>query len=258
MRKQVAGAPRRMDAVYLDEKEAPAGESLAGHLTQALDQAQALIVVCSPFSVGSKYVAQEIAHFIKTGRGSRIFCVISSGVPNATEEGRPHLEALPLGLRTVPDAEGNPTDVARPVPDRPIAASLGQESPQEWRDAVEKLVSGVLGLSRGELLQARSNRRLIQAGIAAAGVLALGVGAAAVWDGTTRTNVRYYEDFVRRDGVWQGVNRVRAQTVAARDATYKFTFKGSWSRRPLEVTRVNGAGACAIGGLTGVLGRPFT
>ena len=66
----------------------------------------------------------EIAHFIARNGRERIICVIASGVPNATDQGEPHLECFPRPLRFKVDADGNISNTAIPISDRPLAAAL--------------------------------------------------------------------------------------------------------------------------------------
>lgn len=257
-RDRVEGAEKTFSSLFVDEREVAAGSHLGDRLERALDASHALIVICSPFSAASSYVAQEIAYFHRIGRADRIFCLIASGQPNATDAGTPHLECFPPPLRFQLEADGTLTDRSRAPEDRPLAASVGLETPKEWRKALDQLVSGMLGITQSDLERARSRRQLIKGAlIAGASIAALAV-VGVLYDGLFRPQTQYFENWARRDGVWTGIDPLSARDARQRNSTYAFRYNGSWSKRPHAVERVNGHGACHIDGMEGVLGRPFT
>ncbi len=98
-RDHVAGRKSRFEDVFLDEGSAAASHRLDAELRRALDVSRFLIVICSPFAVASEHVNEEIAYFTALGRADRILCLIASGVPNATDAGKPALECFPAALR---------------------------------------------------------------------------------------------------------------------------------------------------------------
>lgn len=60
--------------------------SLSKGLSQELDEARWLIVICSPNSAKSEWVGREIEHFIKTGRQDHIIPFIVNGKPYSGNE----------------------------------------------------------------------------------------------------------------------------------------------------------------------------
>ena len=74
---------RRIGRVFRDREELPAGQPLTPRLYEALAEAEALIVLCSPNAVRSRYVNAEIAEFRRLGKASRLFPVILDGDPPA-------------------------------------------------------------------------------------------------------------------------------------------------------------------------------
>jgi tetratricopeptide (TPR) repeat protein len=68
----------RLPPVFRDRDELRAGADLSQALNAAIDESGALIVICSPHSVGSRWVNEEIRHFTQLGRAERIFCLIVS------------------------------------------------------------------------------------------------------------------------------------------------------------------------------------
>jgi hypothetical protein len=64
---------KRLGKVFRDRADLSAAHDLGAEIRQGLEQADALIVLCSPRSCGSKYVNEEIRHFKELGKGGRIF-----------------------------------------------------------------------------------------------------------------------------------------------------------------------------------------
>ncbi|HRK63958.1 MAG TPA: toll/interleukin-1 receptor domain-containing protein, partial [Terricaulis sp.] len=75
-----ANKPNRLYPIFRDREELPAGD-LSEAITDALQSAGALIVVCSPNAAKSKWVNKEIEHFLATGRRDRIFAIIADDAP---------------------------------------------------------------------------------------------------------------------------------------------------------------------------------
>jgi YD repeat-containing protein len=143
-----SGSPK-FNQIYLYEVESGARSELSSELREALDASRKLIIICSPFAVASGYVAGEIRYFLSLGRSADILCLVASGAPNAADEGHPEFECFPSPLRETTNSDGSVTRIA--PAERPLAAAIGQETPAEWRDAVEQLLAGLLGISRGDL-----------------------------------------------------------------------------------------------------------
>ena len=71
--------PRHIYPIFRDEEELPANANLEESIAEALDKTRNLIVLCSPRSVASPYVAEEIDYFKKLGRSDRIVAVLIDG-----------------------------------------------------------------------------------------------------------------------------------------------------------------------------------
>jgi tetratricopeptide (TPR) repeat protein len=93
--------PSKIYPVFRDEEEFSAEASLAPAIQYALLRSKNLIVLCSPKSVQSPYVAAEIRHFKKLGRANLIIPVLLDGEP-----GHPTREAFPEPLREQFSANG--------------------------------------------------------------------------------------------------------------------------------------------------------
>ncbi|MEZ6030755.1 MAG: toll/interleukin-1 receptor domain-containing protein [Hyphomonadaceae bacterium] len=96
-RRSVATESRPLGRVFLDRAELSAASNLSRQIQLALEQSDALVVLCSRSSAVSRYVADEIRYFRELGRSDRVFAVILDGEPYASirDTGNPDAECLP-------------------------------------------------------------------------------------------------------------------------------------------------------------------
>jgi tetratricopeptide (TPR) repeat protein len=174
-------SPARLAPVFLDREELSSSADLAHSVRQALEESAALIIVCSPAAARSRWVSEEIRSFKALGRGARILCLIVAGEPDAADRGQaPDSECFPAALRHEV-IDGQVTDQrAR----EPLAADV-REGADSRREALLKVVAGLLGVSLDELRQrdqARRQRRLAGIAVAAtAGCVVLAGLAVTAW-----------------------------------------------------------------------------
>src|SRR4030095_15498249 len=85
------GPTRSLGHFFRDDDEMGASQSLGSALEGALDDAENLIVICSPSAAQSRWVDAEVKRFKRRG-SARVFAVIASGEPNS---GDPSRECFP-------------------------------------------------------------------------------------------------------------------------------------------------------------------
>ena len=139
----------RLGKVFRDRSDLAAGD-LGPAIAQALDRAQALIVLCSPRGAKSRWVEQEILTFKRAGKGHRIFAVILDGEPYAA--GKPGFTA---------DQECFPRALVNALgPDGRIGGEpeVNQRLAADFRRHADGRTNGVLKLI-AELLDGSSTRR---------------------------------------------------------------------------------------------------
>lgn len=165
----------KLGRFFRDDDEMGAATDLGASLRGAIEDSESLIVLCSPAAAQSKWVNTEILHFKRTGRADRIFAVIASGKPNASDSGDQEHECFPPALRFEIDASGEPTQTRA----EPLAVQLaGQSRPR----LLARLAAGLLRISFDELWQRdrrRARTRLVAsvgAGTAAIVLLASALG----------------------------------------------------------------------------------
>lgn len=163
---QFGPVPGKLTPVFRDREELSSATDLSEKITNALEESESLVVICSPASAQSRWVNEEIRQFRALGRADRVFCFIVEGDPQSDVPGT---ACFPPALLEHEDG----------LKHEPLAADL-----RKWADgkslAKLKLVAGILGIRLDELRRRELQRRRkfqTVAGIAIAAVLALAVFA---------------------------------------------------------------------------------
>jgi WD40 repeat protein len=170
---------KRLGKVFRDRADLSAAHDLGREIREGLEQSDALIVLCSPRSCGSKYVQDEIRTFKQLGKGDRIFAAIVDGEPHAAgKPGRTSAdECFPPALIYRLAQDGSIS--AQPEANEPIAADFRDDKDGRENGSL-KLIAGLLGVPLDELVQrekqAERGRRL-RANAIALCMAALALGA---------------------------------------------------------------------------------
>ncbi|WP_417461575.1 TIR domain-containing protein [Kordiimonas sp.] len=144
-------APSRLGRFFRDRDELPATGHMTDRIFEALRASEYLIVVCSPASVRSKLVNREIAEFKRIRGDSKILCVIIDGVPFAKN---PEQECFPEALKLKLTEEGKQSGFAA----EGLAADA-RETGDGKRQALLKLIAGMLNIGLNDLVQRETQRR---------------------------------------------------------------------------------------------------
>jgi len=128
--------PARLTPIFRDREELPAAGDLSEKVRAALALSRNLIVVCSPHSAASPWVAKEIATFRQLHPDRPIFTAIIEGEPD---------QCFPSGLR-----DGGI---------EPLAADLRKEADGR-RLGLLKLIAGLAGIGLDALVQRDAARRI--------------------------------------------------------------------------------------------------
>lgn len=158
----------RIGKIVRDRVDFAASADLGKDITAALDNSEALILLCSPNSAKSKFVEQEIVRFKTTGKADKIFAVIVSG--KAFASGKPGWtdadECFPPALIFKVDDDGVVTDEMEDA--LPFAADI-RDGRDEFANGSLKLIAGLLGVGLDDLIRRekiQQNRRMLAASIA--------------------------------------------------------------------------------------------
>lgn len=133
--------PRRLHPVFRDREDLASAAHLSEPIRRALEDSDALIVVCSPAAAASQWVNEEIRQFRSLGREGDIHCLIVDGDPQSED----------VSQQCFPPALLEATE-------EPLAADA-----RPWADGRQlarlKLLAGILGLRLDELRRRDLQRR---------------------------------------------------------------------------------------------------
>jgi tetratricopeptide (TPR) repeat protein len=159
--------PDRLYPIFRDSDELASSTDLSESIQRAMDDSDALIVICSPAARASRWVNEEIRRFRAIGRGDRIFCLIVAGSPDPASADCAFPDSL---LR----------DDAGRVLGEPLAADLTAAGDGK-RNAMLKIAAGLLKVGVDELRRRDAQRQARFWSLVAAGsllVTALTIGLA--------------------------------------------------------------------------------
>ena len=161
--------PRRAFPIFRDRDELPSSADLGDKLTAALTGSRYLIVICSPRSVASQWVNEEIKTFKSLGREAQVLCLIVDGEPYASHNPQLGLEeCFPEPVRYQVDENRQLTDVRT----EPIAADA-RKGKDGKANARLKLLSGMFNVNFSDLKQRDHERAQKRLQAILAGVMVL-------------------------------------------------------------------------------------
>ena len=232
LHKLKGGLPDKLHPLFRDATDLPPGQ-LSEEIRKKLAESKYLIVVCSPRSAESHWVAKEIEEFERLGRHDHIIPVIIDGEVNAVDQdGRPDQsrECFPAPLLE---------EVRQGLDRQLLGVSVPQDGP---RRAILKVIAKMLELAPDDLI-ARDHirerkRRLVWAAASFGLLLLAGLALFSYWD-YQREKITYFADYVEEWGRPQGLFPLDPAEVAARSSCYRFTEQ---RRKLKEVAQVDSFG----------------
>lgn len=153
--------PARLFPIFRDRDELASGGDLSESIRKAMDDSDALIVVCSPAARVSHWVNEEIRRFRASGRGDRIFCLLVAGNPD------PHSPDCAFPAAILQDESGN-------IIHEPLAADATPGGDGK-RNAMLKIAAGLLDVGVDDLKRRDAQRQARFWSIVAAGAVFIAV-----------------------------------------------------------------------------------
>ena len=215
------GVVTSLRPVFLDRAELSSSANLANTVRLALEESDALVVICSVAAAQSRWVNEEVRAFKALGRGARIFCLVVDGEPSTGE-------CFPPALRFVVENE-----VITTIPaGEPLAADV-RVGKDDRASARLKIIAGLLNVPLDRLrqreLMRRQRRLAIVATSSAIGCIAFGVLAFAAVLARTEAErqrslaeqqsltARRTADFMKSLFVVSDPSESRGNTITARE-----------------------------------------
>jgi hypothetical protein len=173
--KPEGAVPKRIFPVFRDREELASSSSLGGNIEGALRLSRALVLICSPRAAASRWVNEEVKLYKSMGRADRVFCLIVDGEPNAPADSG-LLECFPMAARFQLNRDGEISI----EPAEPIAADA-REGKDGKRNALLKLIAGIIGVPFDELRQRERQRQIRQRIRLGASIVGLTVAAGLIY-----------------------------------------------------------------------------
>jgi predicted negative regulator of RcsB-dependent stress response len=170
--------PARLHPVFRDRDELASAGALSASIQAALDESEALVVVCSPAAAASPWVDAEIAYFRGRHPTRPVLAFVVEGDPGLDPRAHAGRAALPLRLALADPAHDDG------VLGEPLAADARPEA-DGFTSAFFKLTAGLLGV-RYDDLRRRDQRRRQQRSLILVGaaLIVAAVFAWLAWDAT--------------------------------------------------------------------------
>jgi hypothetical protein len=188
------GVPRRLTRIFRDEDELAASADLGEDIRRALRNSRFLIVVCSPRTPSSKWIAEEIREFSARHGYERILTFLIEGEPQDAFPNIPAREATADALAVEPLA----ADI-RPVAD--------ESSRRRRRLARLRILAPLLACRFDDLRQREQERSLrwLTGLVAALVVVGAAIAAAALAFLAQRDSARDLPRASRSEGAARGL-----------------------------------------------------
>jgi tetratricopeptide (TPR) repeat protein len=168
--------------VFRDRDELPSTADLSAAVNDALARSEKLIVVCSPDAARSRWVNEEIRAYRRLGRADHILCLIVAGMPGSDDDD----DCFPPALTEVLDGSEAGNE---------YAAADARPEGDGRRNALLKIIAGMLGVGFDDLRQRDHRRR--QRRLAAVTLASLAIAVVTIVLAVTASIARQEAEFRR-------------------------------------------------------------
>ena len=146
---------KKIERIFRDKDELPITSDLTDTISNALEKADYLIVICSPSTKESLWVSREIKYFLRNHRKDRVLTVLADGDPYDVVP-----EELQYDERTVTEFNGE-THTAK-VPIEPLSCDYRMKFSKAKREEIPRLAAALIGCSYDELVRRQRQYRIRQ------------------------------------------------------------------------------------------------
>ena len=139
---------KRISRIFRDKDELPITSDLSDSISNALADADYLIVICSTNTKESAWVPREIEYFLKNHSKRDIFTVLVNGEPYEVIP-----EILTYEETVVKDEDGNERTVRIPI--EPLSCDFRASLKKAKKTELPRLACGIIGCGYDELMNRR-------------------------------------------------------------------------------------------------------
>ena len=180
----------KITRIFRDKDELPITSDLTETITNALEKAEYLIVICSTNTKESMWVKREIKTFLQTHTMDKVLTVLCNGEP---------YEVIPEELLTTTKEYVDETGMTHTVevPIEPLSCDYRLPKSTADKEELPRLASALLGCSYDELQRRRRQYRIRRATSIIAAVFAVLIALGAYLGYTTKKINDSYMDSLR-------------------------------------------------------------
>ncbi|SCW30475.1 RNA-binding protein required for 60S ribosomal subunit biogenesis [Ruminococcaceae bacterium YRB3002] len=162
---------KRIERVFRDKDELPITSDLTDTISNALKNAEYLIVICSPNSKKSVWVKREIQFFLENHPKNRVLTVLAEGEPE---------DVIPEELLTEDREFENELGIKYTVkvPVEPLSCDYRMPLSKAKKEELPRLAAAIIGCSYDELVRRQRTYKMKQLGIILSSLLAVAIGFA--------------------------------------------------------------------------------
>ncbi|WP_026522118.1 TIR domain-containing protein [Butyrivibrio sp. VCB2001] len=166
---QKATGVKKIERIFRDKDELPITSDLGDTISQALENSDFLIVICSHNTKLSTWVEREIEYFLQSHPINRILTVLCDGEPN---------EVIPQILLKGKDifVDENGVEHIREIPYEPLSCDYRLPYRKAKAEELPRLAAALIGCSYDELINRRRQYKMRRMNAIFAGALTLTLG----------------------------------------------------------------------------------
>ena len=146
---------KKINRIFRDKAELPITNDLSDTISDALENSDYLIVLCSTNTKESAWVPREIECFLKNHTKRDVFTVLVNGEPQDVIP-----EVLQYDERVETDADGNERTVSIPI--EPLSCDYRLSKSKAKKEELPRLASGIIGCAYDELMNRHRAYRMKQ------------------------------------------------------------------------------------------------
>ena len=157
---------KKIERIFRDKDELPITSDLTETISNALEKAEYLIVICSPNTKESMWVKREIQFFLKNHTKNQILTVLADGEPR---------DVIPDELkneeRMVENELGMKYSVKVPI--EPLSCDYRMPFKRAHKEELPRLAAALIGCSYDELVRRQRQYKMRRMGILFGAILAV-------------------------------------------------------------------------------------